>query len=101
MQASKLGKTDSVKKLLECGAQIDHQDLWGCTAAMFAAEHGHADTLELLVKHGANTHLKGSEGMNVISFSTGLPKLLDVLITTQLEVDLSGNTPNGMEVGEL
>lgn len=47
MLAVSHGRIDTVKMLLEAGADINIQDEDGSTALMCAAEHGHID----IVKH--------------------------------------------------
>lgn len=48
-----------VKKLLQAGANSDYQDEYGTTALMDACLHGHLETVEVLLAHGADPNLCG------------------------------------------
>ena len=52
------GHTSTVTLLLDCGANIDHQDMWGKTALMGAALNGHSSTVRLLLERGANVDME-------------------------------------------
>lgn len=54
MYAAMLGKTDTVRLLLEKGANPDEKDNSNGTALMYAAENGEAVVVELLLKSGAS-----------------------------------------------
>jgi ankyrin repeat protein len=51
-----------VAYLLEAGAHIDDRDDRGRTALMIAAEGGHAEIADLLLKRGADPALKDKAG---------------------------------------
>ncbi|KAH7646073.1 ankyrin repeat domain containing protein [Dermatophagoides farinae] len=57
-----LGHPDCVRLLLESGAQLDHQDHKGRTAAHCGASKGQLETLKILQEHGANLWLKNVRG---------------------------------------
>jgi ankyrin repeat protein len=55
MFAARSGHADAVVALLSLGAQVNAaESLRGTTALMWAAEHGHAAVLEVLLEHGAD-----------------------------------------------
>lgn len=49
MLAVSHGRLDTVRLLLEAGADVNIQDEDGSTALMCAAEHGHLDIIKLLL----------------------------------------------------
>jgi hypothetical protein len=61
--ASYRGNRNSVELLLaQPGIKLDQTDPDGTTALMVAAEHGHAEIVEMLVKAGANVSLTSENG---------------------------------------
>lgn len=52
--ASFWGKTDVVKLLVDRGADLTLQDLWGQTPLFFACANGHADIVKFLLQHKAD-----------------------------------------------
>jgi ankyrin repeat protein len=62
MRAAFKGRADTVRDLIDSGADIDAADAEGYTALHCAAEAGRADVVDLLLKNGANakaTTVKG------------------------------------------
>lgn len=51
MLAVSHGRLDLVKMLLDAGAEVNIKDVDGSTALMCASEHGHIDTVKLLLGH--------------------------------------------------
>jgi hypothetical protein len=61
--ASYRGNRNSVKLLLaQPGIKLDEITVDGFTALMAAAEHGHAEILEMLLKAGANVRIANKRG---------------------------------------
>lgn len=54
MSAAATGQTEAVRVLLGVGANVDARRQDGTTAACWAARGGHADTLQVLLDHGAD-----------------------------------------------
>ena len=88
MYAAQYGFMDSVKILLEAGADINAQTKTGnlednncwdniCiangerTALMYAVQEGHLDIAKYLVEKGADINLKDSKGMSVYDYLSG------------------------------
>ena len=88
MYAAQYGFMESVKILLEAGADINAQTKKGnlednncwehiCiangerTALMYAVQEGHLDIAKYLVEKGANINLKDSKGMSVYDYLSG------------------------------
>ena len=61
--ASARGNKNAVKLLLaQPGIKLDSIDIDGDTALMGAAEHGHAEIIEMLLKAGANVSIANKRG---------------------------------------
>jgi hypothetical protein len=55
-----------IRLLLVAGADIDHQDLYGDTPAMFAERHRRYDSLLVLLEANANLRLVNKSGIDVV-----------------------------------
>ena len=55
------GDIDTVKKLLDLGADVNEKSV-GMTPAMFAARYNKAEILQLLIEDGANLKAKSDKG---------------------------------------
>ncbi len=60
--AAAANAVDVIGLLSKGGVQFDAQSRTKSTPLMVAAERGHVETVELLLKHGANPYVKDSEG---------------------------------------
>lgn len=68
--ASARGNTNSVKLLLaQPGIKLDQTNIDGDTALMAAAEHGHTEIVEMLLKAGAKVGIIDKRGENAISLA--------------------------------
>jgi len=66
MAASKYGRTDVVKKLLEQKLNVDAQDKKGVTALMLAAENNQVEIVQLLLKKNADPNLEDQTGWTAL-----------------------------------
>ena len=62
MNAARQGDASLAKELADQGADLDHTAKYNLTALMLAVINDHKEIVNILVKAGANTELKGSEG---------------------------------------
>jgi len=60
------GKTETVKSLLERGANINARDSSGMSALLLAASRGRQDVCELLLNYGADPYAKDQSGQTAI-----------------------------------
>ena len=59
MIASRTGKVDAVRVLLDRGAKVNAQEAWGgTTALMWAVSEKHPDVAKLLVERGADVNAR-------------------------------------------
>lgn len=62
MRAALDGNTESVRELINQGADINRRDENGRTALMFAVVNRHYDTMNVLLEHGADVNAKSNLG---------------------------------------
>ncbi|MGC1633692.1 MAG: ankyrin repeat domain-containing protein [Gelidibacter sp.] len=62
------GDLDTVKKLIELGADVNERSN-GMTPAMYAAKYNRTDILEFLVKNGAELKKKSDNGWTAMDYA--------------------------------
>ena len=62
MNAAMLGRVEVVKALIDAGADIQKKGQFGYTALHAAAQNGHLDVVQTLVKYGASVNCKNDDG---------------------------------------
>ncbi|MBR4126604.1 MAG: ankyrin repeat domain-containing protein [Alphaproteobacteria bacterium] len=104
MYAAQHGFTDSVKILLDAGADINAQTDEGTkydgycwaetcivngkrTALMYAVAEGHLDLAKYLIKRGADISVKDSQGMDVHDYLSGKAPLLGNFKPSPMETE--------------
>ena len=61
IEAVKSGNSDSVRELVEAGAEVNQQDKQGWTPLSWAAGKGELEIVESLLQHGADPFLVGRD----------------------------------------
>ena len=61
------GDTETVRLLLDKGANVNAKDEDGGTALMFASVNGHTDTVKMLLKRGANPNITAKSSSGTVS----------------------------------
>jgi ankyrin repeat protein len=76
-----IGDVDTVRRLLERGADVHIRDRHGETALMKAARHGNYPVANLLIEHGADIHAKDATGSTALSYakSFGQKEMVELL----------------------
>jgi len=69
MTASRTGKLDAVKALLDHGANINAKENHGQTALMWAIDENHNDVAELLLARGADFSIRSNRGFTAFLFA--------------------------------
>ena len=67
--ASEYGHINTVRRLLEEGADVNVKDDRGSTALMYASEEGHVETVKLLLEKGADVNAKDNDGGTAHNYS--------------------------------
>ncbi len=62
MRAALDGNTESVRELINQGADINRRDDSGRTALMFAVVNRHYETMKVLLEHGADVNARSKQG---------------------------------------
>ena len=62
MRAALDGDTESVRELINQGADINRRDDSGRTALMFAVVNRHYETMKVLLEHGADVNARSKQG---------------------------------------
>lgn len=87
--AAALDHPDSLKRLLQAGAQIDHVNTSGNTALMAAAQDGHVSIVETLLAHHANPNIADRSGMSALMYAANnnQPKIVALLIKAAADIN--------------
>ncbi len=70
LKLCKSGDAVKVQEAITNGADVNARNNYdGLTALMWAARHGHADVVEVLMKHGADVNAKNNDGWTALMHS--------------------------------
>ncbi len=84
---------DEIVRLLNAGAQINHQDKLGNTPLHLAGADTDAKTCQLLIERGADVHARNTEGQTPLSEAahTGRTDVCAALIAAGADVNVMSN----------
>ena len=88
MRAALEGQTETVKRLLSSGAQVNEQDEEGRTALMFSIINLHGDSAKILLEHGADPNIKANDGSTalILAVSVGDGEMVRDLLSRHVDV---------------
>src|SRR5215468_7198890 len=72
MRAALDGDTESVRELINQGADINQRDDNGRTALMFAAMNMHYETMKVLLANGADVRIRSTDGGTALMAAAGI-----------------------------
>ncbi|KAI0058248.1 ankyrin [Artomyces pyxidatus] len=76
----KEGQPELLRLLLDKGAQVDHQDIYGMTAVTAAIMAGHTGAVDVLMEHGASITIPDADGTKAESiFLTAGPQVTAIV----------------------
>ena len=96
MKAAKFGHYESVKFLLENGAQVDKKNRQGNSAIMFAVQNGHLDIMQLLLDKGADVNDKNILGFTPLLYALDHHQTEIVEFLIENSADVNVETKNEM-----
>lgn len=91
-KAAAEGNVDEVKKLLDGGMNVDSQNEYGMSPLMAAVCRSQKDTVDFLIKHGADVNLKNVHGRSSVSMAD--EEMRKVIFASVKEVKEKGRTPS-------
>lgn len=77
--AASKGDTNTVKRLITNGTDVNTRDKDGMTPLMWAATFGYTDTVKLLIANGADVNAVNNVGWSVLRMAAGHQDVVDVL----------------------
>ena len=69
MYAAGNGNVNIMALLLDNGANLEDEDVYGSTALLWAAVAGSADALQFLIREGANVYAQDTDGFGAIDWA--------------------------------
>lgn len=94
MVASEAGRTDTVRRLLAEGADVNAQETSGATPLMVAALCGHTDVVRLLLEHGADVNVEDPDGVTALMMlaQQGHTEIVELLLEAKADVNVARKT---------
>ena len=89
VKAMREGNTDTVKLLLELGADINAKNNYGWTALIYAARWGNTDTVKLLLELGADINAKNNYGWTALIYAARWGNTDTVKLLLELGADIN------------
>ena len=93
VQATKKGDTETVKRLLEAGVDVNTEDSkHHSSVLMWAAHEGHTDIMDLLIQNGASVDIRKPSGETALWFAAqkGHLEALKILAHHGADVNVIG-----------
>jgi hypothetical protein len=96
-RASREGRTEIVKVLLDAGADVSYKESsHGRTALMLAANTGYPEIVEMLISHGANVADTDSAGNTALMEASGAGRIATIQVLIAAGADVNQKTADGM-----
>jgi ankyrin repeat protein/flagellar basal body-associated protein FliL len=98
LSAAKYGSGDieTIKLLLENGANVKAKDVNGNTALAFASREGHSDAIRYLLDKGAEINLKDNDGTTALMMAAARGQMDAVKLLLDKGADITANNNTGM-----
>jgi hypothetical protein len=97
IRAAEKGEINTVKELLEKGADPEEKDSFGDTALMHAAEKGHPEIVKLLLDKGANVNARSNFGDTplISAARSGNSATVTILLERGAQINAKGRLITG------
>jgi ankyrin repeat protein len=94
MESCELGNFAGVRQFVSSGASVDFEDELGYTPSIRCCMDGHADILQYLIEHGADSGLADSNGFTPLHAAAvnNNPKCVTVLLRDGVELNAITNS---------
>ena len=73
-----------IRQLVAAGVPLDHANLTGATALMYAASSGKTEVVQTLLSLGANPHLRTQDDFSALDMAANLDCLRLLRATTRV-----------------
>ena len=89
------GDAKEIEEAILNAANVNAKDNVGRTALMSAAEHGHIEIAELLLKHGADVNAKANKGITALMSAArdGRTEVAEVLLAEEVVIAIGADVP--------
>lgn len=89
------GEVDTLKRLIEAGADVDARDLGGLTALMLTVRNGHTEIVKVLLEAGADINAQDDSGETALLKAArgGQTEVVNILVT--VGADVNAKNKNG------
>jgi len=102
VKAARTGDTETVRRLLESGADVEAKDeMHHSSVLMWAAHEGHTDVMNLLIQNGAEIDARKPTGETALWFAAqkGQLQTMKILVDHGADIELTGrNDRTAVEV---
>ena len=98
-QSAESGDYAEVKRLIEVGVDVNHQDTVGYTALMAASEMGHIDIVKLLIEEGADVNHQDDGGYTALRAASEMGHIDIVKLLIEEGADVNAMTVEAHWVG--
>lgn len=95
------GQTALLERFVQGGFPIDHPDEDGNTLVMLAAYHGHAETVRMLLRHGADPDRLNGRGQSPVAGALFKGEAEVVTALVSAGADLALGSPSARETARM
>jgi serine/threonine protein kinase len=90
MQPVREGRTITVKRLLDKGADINEVRFGNTSALMYAAQDGHTEVVKLLIKEGAKVDARDNDGDDALMYAAfrGRTEIAKILLANGANINI-------------
>lgn len=95
VNAARAGDIETVRTLINRGADVNVNGVLGMTALMFASGDGRVDLVKLLLKAGAEVNARNNEGATALMFAMSEQQVESIRLLLNANADVSIKSNDG------